>query len=354
MESARLVGAELAKVDGIALIDNGVEETTPALRISVDKEKAIQEGLTVAQVYQDIAAGLTKEATVTTVQDTKNDIVIRMQENPPSLDDVRDRVLNVRARDGSYHKVRLGDIATFTETQTLRSISREAQRRYVTVSGALEEGRNITLVTSAAMQALDGLMLPGGVEMRFTGENETILTALRDLMLMLALGIAIVYLIMVAQFQSLLSPFIVLVTVPLAFTGGLLALLICGMEISIVAMIGFILLVGVIVNNGIVLIDTMNQLRQKGLERREAIATAARTRLRPVLMTALTTILGLVPLSFGFGMGAGLVQPVAIVSIGGLIYATFMTLFIVPILYDLFVKRSPRSVKEQELEEIGE
>ena len=205
-----------------------------------------------------------------------------------------------------------------------------------------------------AMRALDGLALPAGVEMEFSGENETIMTAMEDLLLMLLLGIAIVYLIMVAQFQSLLSPLIVLVTVPLAFTGGLLALLIAGSEISIVAMIGFIMLVGIIVNNGIVLIDTMNQLRLEGMERREAIENACSTRLRPVLMTALTTILGLVPLAIGSGMGAGLVQPVAIVSIGGLTYATFMTLFIVPILYDMLVKRSPRKVSKEDMEAIKE
>ena len=133
-----------------------------------------------------------------------------------------------------------------------------------------------------------------------------------------------------------------MMTIPLAFTGGLLALVIAGFEISIVAMIGFVLLVGVIVNNGIVLIDCMNQLRLGGMERREAVTAACGMRLRPVLMTALTTILGLVPLALGAGTGASLVQPVAVVSIGGLTYATFMTLFVVPIVYDaLCAARSP-------------
>ena len=354
LTSAQTVGAELAKVEGVASVNNGVEDTTPALRVSVDKYKAGLEGLTVAQVYQNIAVALTEEATVTTIQDTKSDIVIRVREDQLGLDDIRNRVLTVQNKDGSYKKVRLSDIASFSESETLRSISRSEQRRYIAVSAALEPGYNVTLVTSDAMRALEGLSLPAGVEMEFSGENETIMTAMEDLMLMLLLGIAIVYLIMVAQFQSLLSPLIVLVTVPLAFTGGLLALLIAGFEISIVAMIGFIMLVGIIVNNGIVLIDTMNQLRMEGMERREAIQEACRTRLRPVLMTALTTILGLVPLAIGSGMGAGLVQPVAIVSIGGLTYATFMTLFIVPILYDVLVKRSPRKVSKEDLEAIEE
>lgn len=352
--SAQTVGEALAEVEGIASVNNGVEDTTPALRVSVDKYKASLEGLTVAQVYQNIAVALTEEATVTTIQDTKSDIVIRVRENQLSINDIRDRVITVQNKDGSYKKVPLSDIASFTESETLRSISRSEQRRYISISAELEQGYNVTLVTSAATRALEGLDLPSGIEMEFSGENETIMSALEDLLLMLLLGIAIVYLIMVAQFQSLLSPLIVLVTVPLAFTGGLLTLLLAGLEISIVAMIGFIMLVGIIVNNGIVLIDTMNQLRMQGMERREAIVEACRTRLRPVLMTALTTILGLVPLAIGAGMGAGLVQPVAIVSIGGLTYATFMTLFIVPILYDTLVRRAPRKVSKEELEAINE
>ncbi|MDO4572784.1 MAG: efflux RND transporter permease subunit, partial [Clostridia bacterium] len=296
MEGAEAVGAALETVEGVENVNNGVEDTTPALHISVDKEKAIREGLTVAQVYQDIALALTEDATVTAIEDTRNNIVIRMQDAQPSLDDVKNRVLTVQNQDGSYRRVSLGDIARFSESETLRSISRDAHRRYVTVSASLAEGHNVTLVNARAERALAGIALPEGVELVFSGENESIMSALADLLMMLLLGVAIVYLIMVAQFQSLLSPLIVMFTIPLAFTGGLIALLLCGMEISIVAMIGFIMLVGIIVNNGIVLIDTMNRLRQEGMERREAVIEAARMRLRPVLMTALTTVLGLVPL----------------------------------------------------------
>jgi HAE1 family hydrophobic/amphiphilic exporter-1 len=166
---------------------------------------------------------------------------------------------------------------------------------------------------------------------------------------MLLLGIVIVYLIMVAQF--LVAPFPVYrqFTIPMAFTGGLLALFISGFEISVVAMIGFVLLVGIIVNNGIVLIDYINQLRTEGVERIEAIITAGTTRLRPVVMTAITTILGLVPLAIGIGLGADLMQPIAVVCIGGLVYATFMTLFIVPILYDILMKKQLRVVTKDDL-----
>ena len=153
---------------------------------------------------------------------------------------------------------------------------------------------------------------------------------------MLLLGILIIYLIMVAQFQSLISPFIVILTVPLSFAGGFIGRLIAGYEVSIVAMIGMIMLVGIVVNNGIVLVDCANRLREEeGLSKREAVIRATTMRIRPVLMTALTTILGLLPLAIGIGTGAEIIQPVAVVCIGGLTYATLMTVFIVPVLYDL-------------------
>ena len=171
-----------------------------------------------------------------------------------------------------------------------------------------------------------------------------------DLLKMLALSVIIIYLIMVAQFQSLLSPFIIMFTIPLAFTGGLIGLFVAGKEISVISMIGFIMLSGIIVNNGIVLVDYINRLRIDGMDKRSAIIKAGETRLRPILMTALTTILGLVMMAIGVGTGAEIVQPIAIVCIGGLIYATVMTLFVVPILYDIFNKKDMNVIKAEDLE----
>ena len=168
--------------------------------------------------------------------------------------------------------------------------------------------------------------------------------------LMLVLAVIFIYLIMVAQFQSLRSPLIVMFTIPLAFTGGFLALLISGIELSVVSLIGFVMLVGVIVNNGIVLVDYINQLRLSGMERREAIVEAGVTRLRPILMTSLTTILGLVVMAFGGDAGTALMQPVALVCIGGLLYATLMTLLVVPCMYDLLSRRELRKVEETDLQ----
>ena len=167
---------------------------------------------------------------------------------------------------------------------------------------------------------------------------------------MLSFASRVVYFIMVAQFQSLKSPFIVMFTIPLAFTGGFLALLIAGIEVSVISLIGFVMLVGIIVNNGIVLVDYINQQRLSGMERREAIIDAGVTRLRPILMTSLTTILGLIVTATAKNAGTALMQPIAVVCIGGLLYATLMTLFVVPCMYDMMNKKDMQKVDESELQ----
>ena len=175
-----------------------------------------------------------------------------------------------------------------------------------------------------------------------------------QLMLMLLLGVVFIYLIMVAQFQSLKSPFIIMFTIPLAFTGGFIGLLVTGFDVSVVSLIGFVMLCGIIVNNGIVLVDYINKLRLDGMDRLEAIVDAGKTRMRPILITALTTVLGLSVMALGIGTGAEMMQPLAIVCIGGLLYATFMTLYIIPLIYDVFNKKELRKIDESELETIDE
>ena len=209
----------------------------------------------------------------------------------------------------------------------------------------IADGNNVTLVTREVQKALEGYEPPKGVTLEMAGENETIMEAMGQLMQMAAMAILIIYLIMVIQFQSLLLPFIVMFTIPLAFTGGFLGLYICGMEVSVVSMIGFIMLAGIIVNNGIVLIDYINQLRLEGVERRDAIILAGRTRMRPILMTVLTTVLGLVFMALATGMGAEMMQPIAVVCIGGLLYATLMTLFVVPAMYDIMARKELKKVE---------
>ena len=179
-----------------------------------------------------------------------------------------------------------------------------------------------------------------------SGENETINESMVELLKMLGLAVLLIYLIMVAQFQSLLSPFIIMFTIPLAFTGGFLGLWATGKPVSVIAMIGFVMLSGIIVNNGIVLVDYINQLRRGGMEKRAAIIESGRTRLRPILMTALTTFIGLSTMAVGLGMGADMVQPMAIVAVGGLLYGTLLTLVVVPCIYDLLNRKKDMTEEE--------
>ena len=347
-EAAKL----LYNLDGVADVSDGLEAAAPAIHVKVDRNAAMAKGLTVAQVYMDIAQALTGTTAMSSMEldGTNTSVVIEAPAGSvPELEDLYDRTIQVTGRDGSVSEVKLTDIATIEETTSLASISRVSQRRYVTVTATLEEGYNVTLVNTAAQRALRNANLGDGVSYVFAGENETIMEAVEQLLLMLLLGVVLVYLVMVAQFQSLKSPFIVMFTIPLAFTGGFLGLLVCGMEVSVVALIGFVMLVGIIVNNGIVLVDYINQLRHEGLERRDAIIEAGRTRMRPILMTTITTILGLIDMATSQSVGTSLMQPVAVVCIGGLTYATLMTLFVVPCIYDMMNKKALRQVSDDDL-----
>ena len=347
------IGEIIGEVDGIAYVSAGEEKTEPTINISVDKEAAMKKGLTVAQIFQEIATQLTKSATAATVETEDGDydiIIISEKAENFTRKDIKNYVFEVSKQDGSTEEVKLSDIATILDGKTLSTINRSAQRRYLSVSAGIGENENITLVSAKVQQALAEYKAPEGISFEFSGENESIMEAMWELVKMLGIGIILVYLIMVAQFQSLRSPFIVMFTIPLAFTGAFLALIAWGLEISIVAMIGLVMLVGIIVNNGIVLVDYINQLREEGIPRREAIIEASKTRVRPIFMTAFTTILALVPIAMGIGFGSDLIQPVAVCCIGGLIYATLMTLVVIPVMYEMLSRKKMRIVKKEDLE----
>ena len=353
LQTAAKKAAEILRdVPGLTDISDGMEDAVPALHISIDRNKAMAKGITVAQVYLELAEKLTTTATAATLQleGTSTDVIIEKPEGAKlTVDDLELYRFEVAGMDGSTNIVWLNAISEIEETTSLASISRDDQRRYLSVSAGLEEGYNITKVTAQAQGLREEADLGEGVTYAFAGENETIMEAIEQLFLMLLLGILLVYLVMVAPFQSLKSPFIVMFTIPLAFTGGFIALLLCGMEVSVISLIGFIMLTGIIVNNGIVLVDYINQLRQEGMERRAAIIEAGTTRMRPILMTTITTILGLIDMATRNDAGTAMMQPVAVVCIGGLVYATLMTLFVVPCIYDLLNKKELRTVREEDL-----
>lgn len=379
--AAGALGRRIAEVEGLEDVSDGLEDAAPALQVVVDRDKAMTKGITVAQIYMQVAAALQDTTTVSEVTlDGK-----RMEMMVDAAADsklTREKLLELTITPDSSMSASmssamggstggasasglsqltgedsgdkdtsfpLGDVAEVRETVSLNSIQRDQQRRCITVTAAIADGYNVTKVTSAVQQAVAPLALPEGVTVEFNGESEQIMDAMGQVLLMLLLGVVLVYLIMVAQFQSLKSPFIVMFTIPLAFTGGFMALLISGIEVSVISLIGFVMLVGIIVNNGIVLVDYINQQRLAGMERREAIIDAGVTRLRPILMTSLTTILGLIVTALAKNAGTALIQPIALVCIGGLLYATLMTLFVVPCMYDILSKKELRQVSEDEL-----
>nr|WP_305138974.1 efflux RND transporter permease subunit [uncultured Schaedlerella sp.] len=353
LDTLRRIAGEVAEivsnVKGTQNVSDGMEEVTRELRVVVDKAKAIAHNLTVAQIYQELAAKLRDQTSATSLEmDAATiDILVEEQKNQElTREDIKNLVLDVKKEDGSTEKLPLKDVAAFEDGEGLQAISRDAQSRYINVSAEVEEDDNVGLVSSRIQKELNRYQIPEGYTIQMTGEDETIRETMVELMKMLALAVVFMYLIMVAQFQSLRSPFIVMFTVPLAFTGGFLGLLVSGSLMSVIAMIGFVMLSGIIVNNGIVFIDYTNQLVAAGYGMTEALVEAGRTRLRPIVMTALTTILGLSTMALGVGSGSDMVQPMAVVTIGGLTYGTLLTLFVVPCIYGLFRKREKARLKE--------
>ncbi len=340
--TAKDIANIMENTEGFDEIDNGIGETSKQKSVIINKNKAMEYGLTVAQVYQTIAGKLTTEKEATTVTIDNKDypvVVISSKENNVTEDTLSNIKLEVTQQNSDTSEINLNEIANIENTNSLNSISRDNGQRYVSVTGTIDSEHNIALVSRDFEEKLKDYETPDGVNIEISGENETINDSLKDLALMILLAVVFIYLIMVAQFQSLKAPFIVMFTIPLAFTGGFLALFITGTNISIIAMLGLLILAGIVVNNGIVLIDYIGQLRQTGMNKKEAILLAGKTRLRPILMTALTTILGLSTMALGIGMGADMIQPLGIVTIGGLIYSTLLTLLVVPCIYDIAFRK---------------
>lgn len=331
------ISKQLEDTEGTMEVSTGFDEGSSEMRIIVDKEKAMEKGLTVAQVFSEVNSLISKGKSTTTISvDNKDYPVIVIDGEMQNL--TRENLENLAItanKNGEETDIAIGSIAKIVEEQGLSSIRRKAQERYISVKAAIDADHNIGLVSREFENKIKDYKLPDGYVIELAGENEMINNSIRDLLYMLLLAIAFIYLIMVAEFQSLLSPFIVMFTIPLAFTGGLLALVITGYDISLISMLGFLVLSGVVVNNGIVFVDYTNQLRERNIETKEALVLAGRARIRPILMTAMTTILGLSTLSLGVGLGAEMIQPLAITAIGGLTYATILTLVVVPVMYSL-------------------
>ena len=343
--------------EGCVEVDPGLGETTTSLTIHVDKEKTMEYQMTVAQVFQLIYAKMadtTSKASIST--DVKDfDIYVMSDEQAEAtIEDIKSITFEYKDPQGDKddQTIRLYSLVTFEEGTSLDTINRIGQTRYLTVSSKVAEGYNVTQLSNKIQREISKINFDEGYSYKMAGEDETIMEAMKQLGLMLILAIIFIYLVMVAQFQSLLSPFIIMFTIPLAFTGGFFALFITGNDVSVIGAIGFIMLAGIIVNNGIVMVDYINQLRREGMAKKEAICETCKARLRPILMTTLTTVISMSTLALGLGSGSEMIQPMAIVMIGGLVYGTLLTLFVVPCLYDLF--NSNKSMKVNEYGETEE
>ena len=346
---------KVQNVEGIETITNGMEDSEQEFRITVDKDKAMKYSLTVAQVFQQVNERLSEAKKATTLStDTDSFGVYVSSEKDTSMSRKQLKNLKLTYTDTETQQsktIKLSKVAKFTMADSPTSIHHDNQTRYMSVSITIDDNHNIGLVSDKVKGKLKSYHTPAGYEIKSTGEDETINDAMGQVVLMMIVGVLFMYLIMVAQFQSLLSPFIILFTIPLAFTGGFMGLYFSGSEVSVIAMIGFVMLAGIIVNNGIVLVDYINQLRASGVEKYKAIIMAGSTRIRPILMTALTTVLGLLPMLITNDNGSDMVKPMAIVTIGGLVYGTLLTLFVVPCIYAVLNRKSDAKLVEAQLDE---
>ena len=339
-----------ATIPGYENISNGQEEPDQVIRLVLDKDAAMRKGLTVAQIFSELNRKLTEstDAATVTIDGEDMKIVVKDGRKPLTRENLLDYNFEIQTTDDNGNTVTedhpLSEFATLKLEEGVQSINRENQSRYMTVTATVAEGSNATLLSRELQPLIDAYELPDGYTIDTAGESDMVNQMVIQMSKVLLLGLALIYLVMVAQFQSLLSPFIVLFTVPLAFTGGLIGLLLMNEPLSVMGMMGFVVLLGTVVNNGIVFVDYANQLRVGGLERREALIATGKTRMRPILMTALTTILAMASLLFGDDLSSQMSKGMAIVVAGGLAYATLMTLFIIPVMYDILFKRKPLQV----------
>lgn len=339
--------AKIDEIDGYTEIENGMEDADTELQLVIDRDKLTKAGYTVAQLYADLSSMLQTEVDATSIDEdgATMDVAIVDETKVPTADKLLDTKIEIADQaNGTTKTYELGDFATVEQGKAAPTINHENSMRTMTVTASVEDGYNNALLSRDLQTKLADLELPEGYELHYTGEIENIETMLSQMLLLLVLGFVLIYLVMVAQFESLLSPFIIIFTVPLAFTGGFFALAMAGEPLSMMALMGFAVLMGTVVNNGIVFVDFVNQLRRGGLEKRDALVMTGRTRMRPIMMTALTTILAMIPMVFSDAVGASMQRGMALVVVGGLLYATFMTLYIVPIMYDLLYRRVPKEI----------
>ncbi|HSM30583.1 MAG TPA: efflux RND transporter permease subunit [Woeseiaceae bacterium] len=334
---SQAVVSQMSNDDRFTDIRTTVENGNPEIQIVFDQERAAKLGLAVRDIADRVVASVRGEvATRYTWRDRKIDVLVRsVDTRQSSIDEIRRLIVNPE----SARPVTLEAVATVDIARGPAEIRRVAQERVAIVTANVASG-DLGAAAAAAGDILDSIPMPSGITAAVSGQSEEMQDSFTSMQFALALAIFLVYLVMASQFESLIHPFVILFTIPLALVGAVLALFVTGTTINIVVFIGVIMLAGIVVNNAIVLVDLINQLRAKGKDRFDAIMEAGTARLRPILMTSLTTALGLLPMALGFGEGSEVRTPMAITVIGGLLVSTLLTLVVIPVVYSLMDRKS--------------
>jgi HAE1 family hydrophobic/amphiphilic exporter-1 len=340
LDSLRLASDEvmrrLRKSKSFADIESSIERGHPEIQIYFDQERAAALGLTVKQLSDQVVGKIRGTvATRFSWRDRKIDVLVRVSEaERQSIAAVRQLIINPE----SEFPVPLSSVAEIRVAEGPAEIRRGNQERLALIQANLATG-DLGSAVLEVESLLAGMKLPYGLKMYIKGQSEEMAASFKSLLFALGLAVILVYLVMAAQFESLLHPFVILFSIPLAAVGVALALWLTDTRLSVIVFIGLIMLAGIVVNNAIVLLDLINQLRERGMERVAAIKEGARLRLRPIMMTTLTTVLGLLPMALGIGQGAEMRTPMAITVIGGLLTSTLLTLLVVPVMYSLLDRR---------------
>ncbi len=331
-KAAKMIVEKLSESDRYIDLHSNMKEGYPEAQITFDQEKMAQLGLSIEQANNAVVNAIRgNKATRYRLKEQQIEVLVRLEDSArDELDDIRSLIINPE----SPRPIPLQAVAQIIETQGPSEIMRIDQQRVILVEGQITYG-GIGEAVVEAEQLLSGLSLPYGTTKQFGGQGEEMDRSYTSLVMALALAVFLVYLVMASQFESLLHPFIILLSIPLAAVGAIFALILTNTEISVVVFLGLIMLAGIVVNNAIVLIDKINQLRMKGSEKLEAIMEAGQSRLRPILMTTLTTALGMLPLALGIGEGTEIRAPMAITVIGGLLASTLLTLIVIPVMYQI-------------------
>ena len=344
------IATKLASYSNFADVTTSIRDGNPELKIAFHHAKLARLELDASTVSQLIAAKVGgRVATQYSVEDRKVDVLVRTQENQ------RDDIASVRAivvNPGSAQPIPLSAVADVYMSVGPSEITRVGQQRVALVSANLAKGK-LDEAVAVANKVIAETQLPLSLSAEVTGQSEDMQSSFRSLQFALALAVFMVYLVMASQFESLLHPLLILFAVPLAGAGSVYGLWLTNTPLNVVVFIGLIMLCGIVVNNAIVLVDRINQLRRQGVEKDTAILDAAKTRLRPIVMTTLTTVLGLLPMAFGFGEGAEIRTPMAITVIYGLLFASLLTLILLPVLYSLFDVKKKAPVKDNSRKNVG-